>query len=78
MLDARTDGVEIDQKNGITDWKLPIQLLCVFLGCVAVYSSLFAVGNFIYGNLIGGALMSVLSAGAMLVLFRSFNKLGAE
>jgi len=45
---------------------------------VAIYSSLFAVGNFIYGNLLGGALMSVLAAGAMVVLFRSFGKLGAE
>jgi len=68
------DGV----KSWITDWKMPIQLLCVFLGCVAVYSLLFAVGNFIYGNLLGGALMSVLVAGAMGVLFRSFGKLGAE
>ena len=78
VLDARADGEEIDQKNGITDWKLPVQLLCVFLGCVAVYSSLFAVGNFIYGNWVGGALMSVLAAGAMVILFRSFSKLGAE
>lgn len=78
VLDARADGEEIDQKEGITDWKLPIQLLCVFLGCVAIYSSLFAIGNFIYGNMVGGALMSVLAAGAMVVLFRSFGKLGAE
>jgi hypothetical protein len=78
VLDARADGEEIDQKNGITDWKLPIQLLCVFLGCVAIYSSLFAVGNFIYGNLLAGILMSVLAGAAMVVLFKSFGKLGAE
>ncbi|MCK5675384.1 MAG: Na+:solute symporter, partial [Verrucomicrobia bacterium] len=76
--DARADGEEIDQKKGITDWKLPIQLLCVFLGCVAIYSSLFAIGNFVYGNLLAGVLMSVLAGGAMVVLFRSFGKLGAE
>jgi Na+/proline symporter len=78
VLDARADGEEIDQKNGITDWKLPIQLLCVFLGCVAIYSSLFAVGNFIYGNLLAGILMSMLAGAAMVVLFKSFGKLGAE
>ncbi len=78
VLDARADGEEIDQKEGITDWKLPIQLLCVFLGCVAIYSSLFAVGNFVYGNPLAGGLMTLLAAGAMFVLFRSFGKLGAE
>jgi Na+/proline symporter len=78
VLDARADGEEIDKKEGITDWKLPIQLLCVFLGCVAVYSSLFAVGNFVYGNQLAGGLMSLLAAGAMFILFKSFGKLGAE
>jgi hypothetical protein len=78
VLDARADGEEIDQKDGITDWNLPVQLLCVFLGCVAIYSSLFAVGNFIYGNMLAGISMSVLAAGTMVVLFRSFGKLGAE
>ena len=78
VLDARADGEEIDLKNGITDWKLPVQLLCVFLGCVTIYSSLFAVGNFIYGNMAAGALMSGLAVASLVVLFRSFGKLGAE
>lgn len=78
VLDARADGEEIDQKEGITDWKLPIQLLCVFLGCVAIYSSLFAVGNFVYGNMLAGGLMLLLAAGAMFILFKSFGKLGTE
>lgn len=78
VLDARADGEEIDQKNGITDWKLPIQLLCVFLGCVAIYSSLFAVGNFVYGNIVAGVVMSVLAAVGMVILFKLFGKLGAE
>ena len=78
VLDAREDGEEIDQKNGITDWKLPIQLLCVFIGCIAIYSSLFAVGNFVYGNLLSGILMSILASGTMVVLFKLFGKLGAE
>jgi len=78
VLEARADGEEIDEKNGITDWKLPIQLLCVFLGCVAIYSSLFAVGNFVYGNIVAGVIMTVLAAAAMVALFRLFDKLGAE
>jgi SSS family solute:Na+ symporter len=78
VLDARADGEEIDQKEGITDWKLPIQLLCVFLGCVAIYCSLFAVGNFIYGNMVSGVIMALVAAASTFVLFKSFGKLGAE
>ncbi len=78
VLDARAEGIEIDQKDGITDWKLPVQLLCVFIGCVAIYSSLFAVGNFVYSNMLAGSIMSVLAAASMYVLFKLFGKLGAE
>ena len=78
VLEARADGEEIDQKNAIGDWKLPMQILCVFLGCITIYASLFSVGNFVYGNnawgfiLIGFALVSVFA------LFKCFGKIGVE
>jgi Na+/proline symporter len=75
---ARRDGEEIDRHNAIDAWKLPIQLLCVFLGCVAVYAALFAVGNFVYGNRAWGIALCVVSLGAVVLLFRSFHKLGVE
>jgi Na+/proline symporter len=78
VLEARADGEEIDQKNGITDWKLPIQLLCVFLGCIAIYASLFSVGNFVYGNIATGGIMAAVAAATMVALFKLFGKLGAE
>lgn len=76
--DARKDGEEIDQKNAISDWKLPIQLLSVFLGCVAIYSSLFAVGNFLYGNIVWGILTATVAIISTVLLFKEFNKIGAE
>lgn len=76
--DARKDGEEIDQKNAISDWKLPIQLLSVFLGCVAIYSSLFAVGNFLYGNTVWGILTATVAIISTVLLFKEFNKIGAE
>jgi Na+/proline symporter len=76
--DAKKDGEDIDQKNAIGDWKLPVQILCVFLGCVAIYSSLFAVGNFVYGNVKWGAILIVLAAAATFALFKSFRKIGVE
>jgi len=78
VAEARAEGEEIDQKNGITDWKLPVQLLCVFIGCIAIYASLFSVGNFVYGNLVPGIIMGVVAAISMFGLLKLFSKLGAE
>lgn len=78
VLDARADGEEIDQKDGIGDWKLPIQILCVFLGCVAIYASLFAVGNFVYGNIAWGVILIVVALIATSILFKCFSKIGVE
>ena len=78
VQDAKADGEDIDSTNAIGDWKLPMQLLCVFLGCVAIYSSLFAVGNFIYGNLLWGVALAVITLAATVVLFKLFTKIGVE
>ena len=78
VLDARAEGQEIDQKNAIGDWKLPMQILCVFLGCVAIYASLFSVGNFVYGNMLWGFILSGIALAAVFALFKSFSKIGIE
>jgi len=78
VQEARAEGEEIDDKNAIGDWKLPMQILCVFLGSVAIYASLFAVGNFVYGNTTWGGILIVLAGAALFALFRCFGKIGVE
>ncbi|HOK95746.1 MAG TPA: hypothetical protein PKW71_06435, partial [Anaerohalosphaeraceae bacterium] len=78
VQDAKADGEEIDSKNAVGDWKLPMQLVCVFLGCVAIYASLFAVGSFIYGHRIWGFALSAAALAAVVLLFKSFSKIGVE
>ncbi len=78
VMEAKADGEDIDQKNAIGDWKLPMQIMCVFLGCVAIYSSLFAVGNFVYGNVMWGVILAGVALAATVCLFVSFNKIGVE
>jgi hypothetical protein len=78
VMDAKADGEDIDQKNAIGDWKLPIQILCVFLGCIAIYSSLFSVGNFVYGNMVWGFILAGVALAATIALFMSFGKTGVE
>jgi hypothetical protein len=76
--EARAEGEEIDQKNSIGDWKMPIQILCVFLGCITIYSSLFSIGNFVYGNKGWGYILMVLAAVSVFALFKFFGKIGTE
>ncbi len=78
VLEARADGEEIDQKNAIGDWKLPMQILCVFLGCVTIYASLFSVGNFVYGNKAWGFILIAFALVSVFALFKCFGKFGVE
>lgn len=78
VQEARAEGEEIDQRNAIGDWKLPVQILCVFLGSIAIYASLFAVGNFVYGNTVWGGMLILLACAALMALFRCFGKIGVE
>ncbi len=78
VVEARADGEDIDERNLVSDWKMPIQILCIVLGCFAVYASLFCIGNIIYGNLTGAIIMAVVAIATTIGLFACFNKLGTE
>lgn len=41
---------QIELKNPDAIWDLPISLLNVFLGSIGIYSALFSIGYFVYGN----------------------------
>ncbi len=47
--------------KGREAWDLPAAILCMFLGCVAVYGALFATGFWIYGNAIGGSVATAVA-----------------
>ena len=51
-------------------------LLCWFLGCVVVYSALFATGYFLYGNLVPAAVAFLILALAAGSLFKVFPRVG--
>ncbi len=54
---------------------LPLQILGMFLGCVVVYTALFATGSFVYGNTTLAVILtavSVTSIGALVSLWKRF------
>ena len=60
------------------DWDVPTGILCMVLGCFAIYSALFATGNWIYGkNLLAGILTAV-SILAIMLLTRLWSKLRVQ
>lgn len=76
--EAAKDGDIINEKELGKPWEMPIQILLVFIGCIVIYSSLFAIGNFVYGkNLYGFILLTIAGIGTYF-LFKSFNKLRAN
>ncbi len=75
---AIKEGDIINEKDQGIPWEMPLQILCVFIGCIVIYSSLFAIGNFVYGNLLMGFILLVVAGLGTVFLFKSFNKLHAE
>jgi len=73
MDEARRDGEELDDGPGA--WDVPLGLLAMGVGCVMVYSMLFAVGKFIYGEWVPATVMAVVAAVATGALVRIWPRL---
>ncbi len=74
---AEGKGIEINKKKGVA-WEMPVMISCVFIGCASIYSSLFAIGFFIYSNLLYGIILSLIALIGIYILFRLFDKLQIE
>ncbi len=69
---AESKGEKIDDDSR---WDLPQGLLSVVMGCFAIYSALFAIGSFVYGNLSIGFVMTMVFAFALFIIFKTWSKL---
>ncbi len=58
-------------------WNMPLQLLCVFIGTIVIYSALFSIGSLIYKEYLNALLLAITAAGGTLFLFRAFNKISS-
>ncbi|MDH5396829.1 MAG: Na+:solute symporter, partial [Cyclobacteriaceae bacterium] len=75
VAEAKADGVDINEKEEGKAWEMPQQVLLIFLGCAAIYSSLFSIGGFIYGEIGRGILLATVAVVCTFFLFRILNKL---
>lgn len=56
-------------------WDVPVGILCILVGCLAVWGSLFAVGYWIYGNYAPAVVLTVVAAISGFILIRLWRKL---
>jgi len=77
LRDAKAEGVDLQGKEGI-DWQMPLKLLCVFIGCVVIYGSLFSIGSFVYGNLLWGFVLGGISVAGLIFLMVAFTKINTD
>jgi len=65
-------------EDGGQAWDVPTGILCMVLGCFAVYSALFATGYWIYGKNLLAAVLTLVAVISTGLLVRMWNKLRVE
>lgn len=56
-------------------WRVPQGLLCMALGCIAVYGTLFATGYWIYGKWTLASIITLVAITASIFLYKAWRKL---
>ncbi len=73
---AAEKGIELEKEG--TRWDMPLQLLCVFIGTIVIYSALFSIGSFVYMKPMNGIILAIIAAAGTWFLFRSFNRIASN
>ncbi|PKP52034.1 MAG: Na+:solute symporter [Bacteroidetes bacterium HGW-Bacteroidetes-1] len=71
---ARLEGLEL-QKASELKWDVPTGILCMMLGAASIYSTLFAIGEFIYGNIPLSLMFATISILSVYLLTKYWQKL---
>lgn len=71
---ALAEGIVL-QKEEDLKWDVPTGILCMLLGCVAVYSVLFSTGMFLYGQTTSATFFMITAIISSFLLFRTWGKL---
>jgi len=50
IADAKTENIDIVDETNSTGWSVPSGIIAMLLGCVLIYSCMFATGYWIYGE----------------------------
>ena len=68
LIETEGGAIQHDSVN------LPRGILCMVLGCIMVYTSLFATGLWLYGQMMPAAVLALVAIAAAAVLFRIWQR----
>jgi len=71
---AAADGEPIEKENG----QIPLEILSMVIGCILVYSTLFATGNWLYGRIGSAIFLTLLATGSAYFFYWVRHKLKAD
>jgi solute:Na+ symporter, SSS family len=74
---ARLENIELVKESDLR-WDVPTGIICMILGCVAIYSILFTIGNLLYGNLVQTLIFLGLTIVSAILLLKFWNKLKSK
>jgi len=72
VAEARAAGDPVDTEAG---WDVPAGILCMALGCVAVWGALFGLGSLLYGGITSGVVLLVLAGLATAAILRLIGRI---
>ena len=73
---AASEGQLIEQAG--QRWNVPMEMVCMLIGCAAVYSALIATGYWIYGNWLPAAVLTGVGAGCTAILIKTWKRVNAS
>ncbi|MGB3777335.1 MAG: Na+:solute symporter, partial [Tunicatimonas sp.] len=74
--EAQQAGEPLEEPNAA--WDVPWGILCMFLGVTAVYSTLFATGQWIYGRYTLAIVLTAVAASAAFLLFKAWTRISTQ
>lgn len=77
VRDAELAGISIVSEKS-KSWDVPVGILCMLLGSITVYSALFAVGYWIYGEFVTASLLTACAMVAAFILTKTWKRLSFD
>ena len=69
------DLAKLSESENNSEWIVPRGILCMILGCFAIYSALFSTGYFIYGEITSGIIFLITTIVLSYILFNISKKI---
>ena len=77
VVNAQKQGIELIKEKDLK-WDVPTGILCMIMGCLAIYSTLFAIGNLLYKEFTLTIIFSGIALISAFILTRLWKKLISE